>query len=128
MLSCGSGPSRSVMSATMKGCEIVFIEADRQRRVLVSERGQEGGHEAVPRDLAHRGQHAFVEGRLAQLLARKVDLDSDGLDHVPPQDCEMRFAHRLHGMPYTHVGPGSLDPVRGTYRPKKLSVALSSHR
>src|ERR1700732_33425 len=72
-----------------------LIEADRQRRVLVSERGQEGGHEAVPRDLAHRGQHAFVEGRLAQLLARKVDLDSDDLDHVPPQDCEMRFAHRL---------------------------------
>src|SRR4029077_20015797 len=82
---------------------------------LVSERGQEGGHEAVPRDVAHRGQHAFVEGRLAQLLARKVDLDSDDLDHVPSQDCEMRFAHRLHGMPYTHVGPGSLDPVRGTY-------------
>jgi hypothetical protein len=22
---------------------------------------------------------------------------------VPPQDCEMRFAHRLHGMPYTHL-------------------------
>jgi hypothetical protein len=21
----------------------------------------------------------------------------------------------LHGMPHTHVGPGSLDPVRGTY-------------
>ena len=37
-----------------------LIEADRQRRVLVSQRGQEGGHEAVPRDLAHRGQHAFV--------------------------------------------------------------------
>src|SRR6516225_116588 len=36
-------------------------------------RGQEGGHEAVPRDLAHRGQHAIVEGRLAQLLARKLD-------------------------------------------------------
>jgi hypothetical protein len=34
---------------------------------------------------------------------------------VPPQDCEMCFAHRLHGMPYTHVGPGSLDPVRGAY-------------
>ena len=44
----------------MKGCEIVFIEADRQRRVLVSERGQEGGYQAVPRDLAHRGQHAFA--------------------------------------------------------------------
>jgi hypothetical protein len=28
-------------------------------------------------------------------------------------------------VPYTHVGPGSLDPVRGTYRPKNLSVALS---
>ena len=42
-----------------------LIEADRQRRVLVSERGQEGGHEAVPRDLAHRGQHAFVA--LAQI-------------------------------------------------------------
>ena len=27
-----------------------------------------------------------------------------------------------------HVGPGSLDPLRGTYWPKKLSVALSSHR
>src|SRR5262249_41644507 len=51
----------------------------------------------VPGDVAHRGQHAFVEGRLPQLLARKVDLDSDDLDHVPPQDCEMRFAHRLHG-------------------------------
>jgi hypothetical protein len=76
-----------------------LIEADRQRRVLVSERGQEGRHEAVPRDLAHRGQHAFVEGRLAQVLARKVDLDSDDLDYVPPQDCEMRFAHRLHGCP-----------------------------
>jgi hypothetical protein len=37
------------------------------------------------------------------------------ISRVPPQDCEMRFAHRLHGMPYTHVGPGSLDPVRGTY-------------
>src|SRR6516165_3882922 len=97
MLSCGSGPRRSVMSRDYEGLRDRLIEADRQRRVLVSERGQEGGHEAVPRDLAHRGQHAFVEGRLAQLLARKFDLDSDDLDHVPPQDCEMRFAHRLHG-------------------------------
>ena len=40
----------------------------------------------MPLDLAHRGQHAIVEGRLAQLLARKVDLDFDDLDHVPPQD------------------------------------------
>src|SRR6516165_465341 len=83
----------------MKGCEIVLSKPIWQRRVLVSERGQEGGHEAVPQDLAHRGQHTFVEGCLAQLLARKVDLDSDDLDHVPPQDCEMRFAHRLHGTP-----------------------------
>ena len=36
-------------------------------------------------------------GALLLLLARKFDLDSDDLDHVPPQDCEMRFAHRLHG-------------------------------
>ncbi len=99
-----------------------LIEADRQRRVLVSERGQEGGHEAVPRDLAHRGQHAIVEGRVAQLLARKVDLNSDYLDHVPPQDCEMRFAHRLHGLPYTHVGPGPLDPLRRTTVDQKLAL------
>src|SRR5215470_10104627 len=98
-----------------KGLRDRLIEADRQRRVLVSERSQEGRHEAVPRDLAHRGQHAFVEGRLAQLLARKVNLDSDDLDHVPPQDCEMRYAHRLHGMPYTHVGTGSLHPLRGKH-------------
>jgi hypothetical protein len=49
--------------------------------------GQEGGHETVPRYPAHRGQHAFVESRLAQLLARKVDVNPDDLDHVPPQDC-----------------------------------------
>jgi hypothetical protein len=30
----------------------------------------------------------------------------------------MRFAHRLHGMPYTHVGPGSLDPVAGRIDPR----------
>src|SRR5262249_28680066 len=96
-VSCGSGPRRSVMSRDYKGLRDRLSEGDRQRRVLVSERGQEGGHEAVPRDLAHRGQHAFVEGRLAELLARKVDLDSDDLDHMPPQNCEMRFAHRLHG-------------------------------
>jgi len=92
-----------------------LIEADRQRRVLVSERGQQGGHEAVPRDLAHRGQHAFVEGRLAQLLARKVDLDSDDL---PCAATGLRNALRSSGFmatPYTHVGPGSLDPLRGTY-------------
>ena len=38
----------------------------------------------VPRDLAHRGQHAFVEGRLAQLLARKFNLDFDE-NAVPSQ-------------------------------------------
>ena len=52
------------MSRDYEGLRDRLIEVDRQRRVLVSERGQEGGHEAVPRDLAHRGQHAFVEGRL----------------------------------------------------------------
>ena len=69
------------MSATMKGCEMVLSKPIGSGVFLVSERGQEGGHEAVPRDLAHRGQHAFVEGRLAQLFARRVDLDSDDLDH-----------------------------------------------
>src|SRR5262249_59101698 len=54
-----------------------LIEADRQRRVLVNQRGQEGGHEAVPRDLAHRGQHGVVQGRLAPLPAPKVDLGAE---------------------------------------------------
>jgi hypothetical protein len=67
----------------------------------------------VPRDLAHRGQHAFVEGRLAQLLARKVDLDSDDLDHVPPQDCEaLRSSaswHALHSCWSWFARPASRD-------------------
>src|SRR6516162_5752208 len=87
-------------SRTMPGCKSSsFSTPSRKLAVLKAGRGSRPGfsssakigHEAVPRDLAHRGQHAFVEGRLAQLLARKVDLDSDDLDHVPPQDCEMRF-------------------------------------
>ena len=48
------------MSSDYEGLRDRLIGADRQRRVLVSERGQEGGYQAVPRDLAHRGQHAFA--------------------------------------------------------------------
>jgi hypothetical protein len=62
MLSCGLGAEELGHERDDEGLRDRLIEADRQRRVLVSERGQEEGHEAVPRNLAHRGQHAFVEG------------------------------------------------------------------
>ena len=67
----------------------------------------------MPRDLAHRGQHAIVEGRLAQLLARKVDLDSDDL---PCAATGLRNAlrssaswHAVHSCWSWFARPGSRD-------------------
>ena len=45
---------------------------------------------------AHRRHHPVVERRLAEFLARQLGVDGDHLHHMPPQDGEVRFLHRLH--------------------------------
>jgi hypothetical protein len=44
----------------------------------------------------HRCHHPFIERRLAELLACKVGMDCNHLDHVPAQHCEVLFVHWLH--------------------------------
>ena len=44
----------------MYGCEIVCLPRDRQRAVLVGVRALRRVDEEVPRDLAHRGEHARI--------------------------------------------------------------------
>jgi hypothetical protein len=50
----------------------------------------------VPGNAQHHLHHPFVEGFLAELLAGKVGMDGDQVDHVPAQDREVLFGHRLH--------------------------------
>jgi hypothetical protein len=81
----------------MNGCEIVLSKP----HVLVGVGGDGVRDEAVPGHLLHCRQHALVDLRLAEFVARQVGVDGDHLDHVPAQDGEMLLAHRLHrtGLP-----------------------------
>ena len=60
-----------------------FIEADRQRHVLVGIRRNLGWHEEMPRHSPHRCHHPLIERRLAEFFAGKVGMDCNHLDHVP---------------------------------------------
>ena len=73
-----------------------LVEADRQRRVVVGQRRERGGHEVVARDARHRRQYPRVERRFAKLLARQLGVNGNHLHHMPPQDGEMLFRYLAH--------------------------------
>jgi len=63
-------------------------------------------HEEVASHPPHGFENSLSKGVLANLLAHEVGLKSNHLDHVPAQDGEVRFRHRLH------VGRSSIELIR----------------
>ena len=45
----------------------------------------------MSRDLAHNGEHSIVQVRFPNLVARKIGVNANHLDHVPPKNPQMLF-------------------------------------
>jgi hypothetical protein len=91
---------------THEGLGDRLFEADRQRHILIRKMGQSVGNEKVSRCVQHRRQDPLVKHAFPKFFLDQVGVDSNDLDHVPTQDCEVFLIHRLHAIrPWLRCDP-----------------------
>jgi len=49
----------------------------------------------MPRDVTHNGKNPVVQVGFPDLVARKVGVNTNHLDHLPPKDREVLFCQRV---------------------------------
>ena len=86
-----------------------LVEPDRKRHIRIRHIGKRFRHQKVPRYAQHDPQDPLIEHRIPKFFLYQVSVDTNDLDHVPTQDCEVHFVHRLHAI--RRQSPGDLtDP------------------
>ena len=75
-----------------------LFKPDRKRHIQIREVGKGVGHKKMPRYAQHRFQDPFLKGSFPKFFLYQVGVDSNDLDHVPTQDCEVLLVHRLHAI------------------------------
>src|SRR5258706_15346029 len=85
--------SRSVIKATINGCEIGFFEADWKWNIGIRVGLNFDWHKLMPRHLAHSRHDAFVKGTLADCVTQRKRAGGDNREHVFAQGLKIFCSH-----------------------------------
>src|SRR5258708_39298056 len=110
--------SRSVIKATINGCEIGLFEADWKWNIGIRVGLKFDWHKLMPRHLAHSRHDPFVKGILADCVTQRKRAGGDDREHVFARGLKVFCSHwqLSQATPSTSFAPDLPATCRGSHR------------